>query len=208
MGRGGFCEREKLVIFGGIRDYFDRLDLADSEILRTHKAQSDSAYPRKRFCGHHATPQRGDNPPSRRRPLTNASHQQTRSGILRCRSICGWLAFACTALITIVAGYFGKRLATDPAAPTSTDGLPQGPTRTIALLAALATVLTAGGNLAINRGHDDYAKADSARATINQSVGNLAVAKDEREARDVLGFLEDPGLDGHTLLDYFPRHRK
>jgi len=47
LGRGGFCEREKLVIFGGIHDYFDRLDLADSEILRTHKAQSDRAYPRK-----------------------------------------------------------------------------------------------------------------------------------------------------------------
>jgi hypothetical protein len=104
--------------------------------------------------------------------------------------VCGWLAFACTALITIMAGYFGRPPATDPGAPVNTGGLPPGPTRTVALLAAFAAVLTAGGNLAINRGHDDYAKADRARAIINQTVANLATAKDEREARDVLDNLD------------------
>jgi hypothetical protein len=64
-----------------------------------------------------------------------------------------------------------------PACPRQhKSGLPPGPTRTIALLAALAAALTAGGNLAINRGHDNYAKADQARAIINQTVANLAVA--------------------------------
>lgn len=104
--------------------------------------------------------------------------------------VCGWLAFACTAVITIVAAYFGKPPATNPAVPSNTGGLPPGPTRTVALVAALAPVLTAGGNLAINRGHDDYAKSDQARAIINQTVANLAVAKDEREARDVLDNLD------------------
>ncbi|MER9256075.1 hypothetical protein NKJ87_32575 [Mesorhizobium sp. M0027] len=100
--------------------------------------------------------------------------------------LCSWFAFACTAAITLIAGYYGRVPAAGSAGTTDTGGLSQGTTRTIAFVAALGAVLTAGGSLAANRGNDDYDRADKARDLINQAVKAVQDAATEREARDAL----------------------
>lgn len=101
--------------------------------------------------------------------------------------VCSWLAFACTAAITLIAGYYGRSPPAGGAAGTAdTSGLSQGPTRMIAFVAALGAVLTAGGSLAANRGHENYDRADKARDLINQTVKSVQDAQSEREAQDAL----------------------
>lgn len=66
--------------------------------------------------------------------------------------VAAWLAFLATAAITLVAGWYGQSPAAPPAggglAVPSTSGLPRNAARVVALLAAGAAVLTAGGGLA------------------------------------------------------------
>jgi hypothetical protein len=104
--------------------------------------------------------------------------------------VCSWLTFACTAAITLIAGYYGRLPPEGGARATDTAGLPAQTTRLIAFVAALGAVLTAGGSLATNRGHDDYDRADKAQALINQTIKTVQDAKTEREARDALDELD------------------
>lgn len=101
-------------------------------------------------------------------------------------NLCAWLAFACTAFVTLIAGYFGQQAS--PAKPI--EGLPRKQTRIVGTVAALAAVLTAGGAMAQNQGRDDYDKADKARALINQAIVDVTGAKNEREAQDALSQLD------------------
>jgi len=100
-----------------------------------------------------------------------------------------WLSFICTALITLIAGYFGRVPGAGGTLP-NTGGLPPKPTRAIGLFAALAAVLTAGGTMATNRGHDAYDRADQARTLINQATKAILDAQTEREAHDALDALK------------------
>ena len=100
-----------------------------------------------------------------------------------------WLSFLCTAVVTLIMGYYGRRAPADGAA-ADVSGLPLRLARAIGLLAALAAVLTATGALAKNEARDDYRKADSARTYINAAISDLASAKSEREARDALDQLD------------------
>ena len=100
-----------------------------------------------------------------------------------------WLTFACTAAITLIAGFYGRAPANGGASPNAT-GLPPRATRIIAFLAALGAVLTAGSSLATNRGHDDYDRADKAQTLINQAVKAVQDAPTERRTRDALDDME------------------
>jgi hypothetical protein len=99
--------------------------------------------------------------------------------------ICAWFAFACTAGVTLIAGWFGRGPGTGNAAP-NTAGLPVGATRTIGLLAGLAAVLTAGGTMATNRGHDQYDKAKQVQTLTNQATKAVLEAKTGQDAQTVL----------------------
>jgi hypothetical protein len=101
-------------------------------------------------------------------------------------NICAWLAFACTALVTVIAGFFGKEISPGKAV----NGLPHKQTRIVGTIAALAAVLTAGGAMAKNQGRDDYDRADKARTLINQAVSDVTGAKTESEAQDALSQLD------------------
>jgi hypothetical protein len=103
-------------------------------------------------------------------------------------NICAWLAFACTALVTLIAGYYGQQIS--PTKPAKVTGLPQKQTRIVGTVAALAAVLTAGGAMAKNQGRDDYDRADKARTVINQAVVDVTGAKTEHEAQDALSQLD------------------
>lgn len=104
-------------------------------------------------------------------------------------NLASWLSFLCTAIVTLILGYYGRRSPADGAA-ADVSGLPLRLARTIGLLAALAAVLTATGALAKNQARDDYQKADAARNYINAAISDLASAKSEREARDALDQLD------------------
>jgi hypothetical protein len=99
--------------------------------------------------------------------------------------ICLWLSFACTAGVTLIAGWFGRSAPAGGVAP-DTSGLPTGATRAVGLLAGLAAVLTAGGSLAANHSHDRYDSATKAQAIINQSTKDLQGARDATTAQAVL----------------------
>jgi hypothetical protein len=103
--------------------------------------------------------------------------------------ICSWLSFACTAAVTLVAGWFGHSAAAPGRAP-DTAGLPPRTARTIGLLAGLAAVLTAGGSIASERGHTQYDRAKQAQASINVSVKAIGDAKTAEEARAALDDLK------------------
>jgi len=104
-------------------------------------------------------------------------------------NIAAWLSFLCTAVVTLILGYFGRRAPVDGAG-ADLSGLPLRMARAIGVLAALAAILTAAGALAKNQARDDYQKADSARNYINAAVSDLSAAKSEREARDALDQLD------------------
>lgn len=104
-------------------------------------------------------------------------------------NIAAWSSFLCTAIVTLILGYFGRRAPADGAG-ADLSGLPLKMARAIGVLAALAAVLTAAGALAKNQARDDYQKADAARNYINAAVSDLAAAKSEREARDALDQLD------------------
>lgn len=99
--------------------------------------------------------------------------------------ICLWLSFACTAGVTLVAGWFGRSAPARSGTP-DTSGLPAGATRLVGLLAGLAAVLTAGGSLAANHSHDRYDTATKAQAIINQSTKDIQGAQDAAAAQAVL----------------------
>lgn len=102
---------------------------------------------------------------------------------------CTWLSFACTAAITLIAGWLGRSLPQGGGTP-DTKGLAPGATRAIGLLAALAAILTAGGGLAADRGHKDFDAATSAQAMVNRSVKDIEDAKTPNDARAVLDNLK------------------
>lgn len=104
-------------------------------------------------------------------------------------NIAAWGSFLATAAVTLILGYFGRRV---PAAKGRADlsGLPLRMARAIGILAALAAVLTAGGAMARNQARDDYQKADSARDDINAAISDIAGAKTQQEARDALDKLD------------------
>jgi hypothetical protein len=104
-------------------------------------------------------------------------------------SIASWLSFLCTATVTLILGYFGRRTPADGAS-ADVSGLPLGIARTIGLLAALAAVLTAAGALAKNQSREDYQHADLAQSDINTAISDLSSVKSEREAQDVLDKLD------------------
>jgi hypothetical protein len=99
--------------------------------------------------------------------------------------ICLWLSFACTAGVTLIAGWFGRSAPAGGASP-DTGGLPVSATRAVGLLAGLAAVLTAGGSLAANHSHDRYDGATKAQAIINQSTKDIQGAPDAATAQAVL----------------------
>jgi hypothetical protein len=101
--------------------------------------------------------------------------------------VCAWLSFACTAAVTLIAGWFGRSAAAG--ATPDTAGLPGGATRAVGLLAGLAAVLTAGGSLATNHAHDRFETATQAQGFINQSTKDIQGAKDPVEAQTVLDSL-------------------
>jgi hypothetical protein len=103
--------------------------------------------------------------------------------------ICTWLSFACTAAVTLIAGWFG-RTAKPPGRAPDTAGLPPRTARTVGLLAGLAAVLTAGGSMASERGHTQYDRAKQAQASINVSVKTIGDSKTVEDARAALDDLK------------------
>ncbi len=93
---------------------------------------------------------------ARSRMLAINSHGQEFSFV---DNIAAWGSFLATAAVTLILGYFGRRV---PSGGEQADlsGLPTKLARAIGLLAALAAVLTAGGAMARNQAREDYQKAD------------------------------------------------
>jgi hypothetical protein len=97
----------------------------------------------------------------------------------------GWLAFAATAIITLIVGFFGRAPAADGAA-TQIDGLPARSVRFIGFLAALAAVLTAVSNLGVAKSQDYFKRADQARDLIIHARQQVIDAKNPESAQAVL----------------------
>jgi hypothetical protein len=113
---------------------------------------------------------------------------QTGRWLLFGGDICVWLSFACTAAITLIAGWFGRA----PAAGVSPDTarLSPGPTRIIGVLAALAAVLTGAGTMATDRGHNQYDRARQAQTEVNVAVKAINDSTSADEARSALDSLK------------------
>jgi hypothetical protein len=101
-------------------------------------------------------------------------------------SFAAWVTFAATALITLIVGFFGKAPQTDADGPANTAGLPARTVRLIGLLAAIAAVTTAFGNMAIAKSQDYFARADSIRELIVHDRAQVLDAKDADQAQAVL----------------------
>jgi hypothetical protein len=99
--------------------------------------------------------------------------------------IAGWLSFAATAAITLIVGFYGRMPGSAAGAP-NTDGLPGRSVRLIGVLAALAAVLTACGNMASAKSGDYYKKADAMRDLIVRSRAEVIDAKSAEAAQAVL----------------------
>jgi hypothetical protein len=99
--------------------------------------------------------------------------------------IVGWLSFSATAAITLIVGFYGRSPPVAGAA-IDTQGLSPRSLRLIGLLAALAAVLTAFGNIAIAKSSDYYRRADQVRELIVRSRTDLAGAKSVDAAQAVL----------------------
>jgi hypothetical protein len=99
----------------------------------------------------------------------------------------GWFSFLATALITLIVGYYGRM----PSQGTpNTDGLPSQAVRWIAVFAAVAAILTAGGNMALAKSQDYYTRADHIRDLLKQSRSEIIDAKSPDEAQAVLDNLD------------------
>jgi hypothetical protein len=99
--------------------------------------------------------------------------------------VAGWLSFAATASITLIAGFYGRAPGANGAA-TDTSGLPARSVRMIAFLAALAAVLTAFGSLAIAKSQDYFKKADEVRDLIVHNRAEIIDAKTPDAAQAIL----------------------
>lgn len=98
----------------------------------------------------------------------------------------GWFSFACTSAITLLLGYHGRQ-PNAPGQPADTSGLSVRIVRTIGLLAALAAVLTAGGTMAINGGHERFERADRGQKLIREAERVVSETKTtQTEKRDAL----------------------
>jgi hypothetical protein len=119
--------------------------------------------------------------------------------------VASWLSFAATAVITLIAGFYGRtpsqdkpeRQRTAPAQDAAvahtvpdTQGLPASSVRSIAFLAALAAVLTAFGSLAATRSQDYFKRAHELRDQIVQARAQVIDAKTAEAAQAVLDDLD------------------
>ena len=97
----------------------------------------------------------------------------------------GWISFAATAAITLIAGFFGRAPAA-AGAPPNTEGLSAKSVRLIGFLAALAAVLTAFSNLAITKSQEYFKQADEIRNQIVSARADVIDAPTVDDARAVL----------------------
>jgi len=99
--------------------------------------------------------------------------------------VAAWLSFAATAIITLIVGFFGRAPAAANAT-SDTEGLPARSVRFIGILAALAAVLTAFGNLAVAKSQDYFKRSDEVQALIVRSRAQVIDAKTAPDAQAVL----------------------
>jgi hypothetical protein len=104
--------------------------------------------------------------------------------------VAAWLAFLATAAITLVAGWYGQAPAAAspggalPAAGAS--GLPRNAARIVAVLAATAAVLTAGGGLATQEAEGLSTWARDRQRDVIEARTKVLTAKTAEDARTVL----------------------
>jgi hypothetical protein len=101
----------------------------------------------------------------------------------------GWASFAATSAITLIAGFFGRAPNTSGDSQ-NTEGLPAGSVRIIALLAALAAVLTAAAGLTASTSQEYFSSADRYHEIVVQSRSLVSTAKTSAEAQDILDDLD------------------
>lgn len=99
--------------------------------------------------------------------------------------IAGWLSFAATALITLIVGFHGRPPAPN-GTPAATEGLPARSVRLIGLLAAVAAVLTAAGNLSVAKSQEHFKRADEIRDLIAHDRAQVVDAKTADAAQAIL----------------------
>ena len=100
-----------------------------------------------------------------------------------------WASFLCTALITLLAGYFGIQAqsgSSQPDVKAITAGRSAGFARTVGLLAALAAVSTGAGARVKTYSEESYKKATEMRDSLTGLRKNVLEAKDADSARAVL----------------------
>ena len=107
--------------------------------------------------------------------------------------VADWAGFLCTALITLIAGYFGITI---PAAGAPPDvqaivrGKSAGFAKTVGILAALAAVCTAASSRVKTTSEQDYKRATEMQATITTVRKNVYDAKDAASAQIALDVLD------------------
>jgi hypothetical protein len=99
-----------------------------------------------------------------------------------------WVSFLCTALITLLAGYFGiqAQSGSPPDIKAIAAGRSAGFARTVGLLAALAAVSTGAGARIKTYSEESYKKATEMRDSLTGLRKNVLEAKDAESARAVL----------------------
>jgi hypothetical protein len=104
--------------------------------------------------------------------------------------VAAWLAFLATAAITLVAGWYGQSPAPAPPggglAAAGASGLPQKAARIVALLAAGAAVLTAGGGLATQEAESLSTWARERQRDVVEARTKVIAATSADDGRTVL----------------------
>ncbi len=103
--------------------------------------------------------------------------------------IVDWCSFLCTALITLLAGYFGVQMQSAGSTPdvkTIVAGRSAGFARTVGLLAGLAAVMTGASSRAKTYSEESYKSATEMRDTLATLRKNILDAKDAPTARSFL----------------------
>jgi hypothetical protein len=99
----------------------------------------------------------------------------------------------CTALITLIAGYFGITIPAAGAAP-DVQAIARGKSarfaKTVGILAALAAILTAASSRVKTTSEQDYKRATEMQATITTVRKNVYDAKDAGSAQTALDVLD------------------
>ncbi len=100
--------------------------------------------------------------------------------------VLGWLAFAVTSAITLIAGFFGRQPSADDDNSSSVAGLPPGAVRVIAFLAALGAVLTGASSIASSEAQARYDQADQVMAMLVDARRDLVDTDDATVEQQIL----------------------